>query len=99
MLANSLPLHKPLIPRMGSKGRLISCLIVIMMHIELTGIKQKTPFTQTFCIFTQTQPLDGVKTDLWLEMLWLSLQTYPILRGTIRFASNKKSLHSVRISL
>ena len=32
-----------------------------MLHIKLTGMKQRTPGEQIFCSFTHPRPLDKVK--------------------------------------
>ena len=56
MLANVLPLHTPLDPRVGSKCHFFPFLKVVMLHVKLTTMKQRTQCRQIFCPFIHPQP-------------------------------------------
>ena len=54
-MLNCLPLHTPLIPWWGKKVNCFSFLEVVMLHVKLTGIKQRTQCTYN----TPTSPRSG----------------------------------------
>ena len=41
-MLNNLPLHTPLTPGVGSKGYYLSFPKEVMLHVKLTGMKQRT---------------------------------------------------------
>ena len=59
MLANILPLHTPLTPGVWSKCHFFPK--VVMLHVKLRGLKQRTQCKQIFCPFIHPQPADWVK--------------------------------------
>ena len=56
MLANILPVHTSLVPWLGSTGHFF-----LMLHVKLTGMKQKTQCKPIFYPLIHTQSKDGVK--------------------------------------
>ena len=63
MLSTSLPFHIPLTPGWSQKVICVSFLKVVMLHIKIMGMKQRTQWKQIVCPFTHPRPLDVVKTS------------------------------------
>ena len=61
MLANVLPLHTPLISEVRSKCHFFSFLKVVMFHVKLKVIKQRTQCKQIVHPFIRSQPPDVIK--------------------------------------
>ena len=61
MQAHILSLHTPFGPRVGSKGRNIFLLKVVMLYIRLKGMELRVSRKHIFCPYTHSQPVGWVK--------------------------------------